>query len=251
MVKHFKHLVQNCMMNIDEMKCNVDHLLADRGLTTDYQDQTVRLLLYHLYVAMDIYRYMTFTEKNKAGFWYRTFKSSYRLTGFLKERKRKRDKEKSPLHPSYKERETEVKEKEEKQTEQNTATGDAVLEGFRKECLRHVGQYGQELVEDFYYHWKQVDKKTGKRLFEGKRCFDIDSQLRAWSKSEYTLSKETAALRLERAKAKSTQKEPSPLCTAEREDANERLFRQIEENKKAAVSREEWLRMKETQKHNE
>ena len=142
------------MMNIDEMKCNVDHLLADRGLTTDYQDQTVRLLLYHLYVAMDIYRYMTFSEKNKAGFWYRTFKSSYRLTGFLKERKRKRDKEKSPLHPSYKERETEVKEKEEKQTEQNTATGDAVLEGFRKECLRHVGQYGQELVEDFYYHWK-------------------------------------------------------------------------------------------------
>ena len=178
------------MMNIDEMKCNVDHLLADRGLTTDYQDQTVRLLLYHLYVAMDIYRYMTFSEKNKAGFWYRTFKSSYQLTGFLKERKRKRDKEKS------------VKEKEEKQTEQNTATGDAVLEGFRKECLRHVGQYGQELVEDFYYHWKQVDKKTGKRLFEGKRCFDIDSQLRAWSKSEYTLSKETAALRLERAKGK-------------------------------------------------
>ena len=31
------------MMNIDEMKCNVDHLLADRGLTTDYQDQTVEL----------------------------------------------------------------------------------------------------------------------------------------------------------------------------------------------------------------
>ena len=45
-----------------------------------------------------------------------------------------------------------------------------------------------------------------------------------------------------------TQKEPSPLCTAEREDANERLFRQIEENKKAAVSREEWLRMKELHK---
>ena len=144
-------------------------------MNIDYKEPSVRLLLYHLYVAMDIYRYMTSSEKNKAGFWYRTFRNSYRLTGFLKERKRKRDKEKSPLHPSYKERETEVKEKEEKQTEQNTATGDAVLEGFRKECLRHVGQYGQELVEDFYYHWKQVDKKTGKRLFEGKRCFDIDS----------------------------------------------------------------------------
>ena len=91
-------------MNIDEMKRSIGHLLDDRGLTTDYKEPSVRLLLYHLYVAMDIYRYMTSSEKNKAGFWYRTFKNSYRLTGFLKERKRKRDKEKSPLHPSYKER---------------------------------------------------------------------------------------------------------------------------------------------------
>ena len=237
-------------MNFEEIKCNVDHVLSDRGLTVDYKEQAVRQLLYHLYIAIDIYRYMTFSEKNKAGFWYRTFKSSYRLTGFLKERKRKRDKEKSPLHPSYKERETEVKEKDEKQTEQNTATGDAVLEGFRKECLRHVGQYGQELVEDFYYHWKQVDKKTGKRLFEGKRCFDIDSQLRAWSKSEYTLSKETAALRLERAKGKDSGKQQAAstadqqAIAAKREADNEKLEREIAERKQGAVSYEEWLKMK-------
>ena len=53
------------MMNIEEMKCNVDHLLADRGLTTDYQDQTVRLLLYHLYVAMDIYHWLLKRAKKK------------------------------------------------------------------------------------------------------------------------------------------------------------------------------------------
>ena len=86
-------------MNIDEMKRSIGHLLDDRGLTTDYKEPSVRLLLYHLYVAMDIYRYMTSLEKNKAGFWYRTFRNSYRLTGFLKERKRKRDKEKSPPAP--------------------------------------------------------------------------------------------------------------------------------------------------------
>ena len=229
------------MIKIDEIKSNVSLLLDDRGLTTSRKEPMVRQLLYHLYVAMDIYRYMTVAERNKAGFWYRAFKGSYRLAGFLKERKRNREKEKSPLHPSYKEKETEVKEKEEKQTEQNTATGDAVLEGFRKECLRHVGQYGQELVEDFYYHWKQVDKKTGKRLFEGKRCFDIDSQLRAWSKSEYTLSKETAALRLAKAKGKQ-QKEPE--LTAEREDNNARLEQEIAERKASAVSYEEWLKMK-------
>ena len=141
-----------------------------------------------------------------------------------------------------------MKEKDEKQTEQNTATGDAVLEGFRKECLRHVGQYGQELVDDFYYHWKQVDKKTGKRLFERKRCFDIDSQLRAWSKSEYTLSKETAALRLERAKGKN--KQPVATTTdqqaiaAKRAEDNARLEQEIKERKASAVSYEEYLKMK-------
>ena len=234
MVKHLECLARNCMMNIDEMKCNVDHLLADRGLTTDYQDQTVRLLLYHLYVAMDIYRYMTFSEKNKAGFWYRTFKSSYRLTGFLKERKRKRDKEKSPLHPSYKERETEVKEKDEKQTEQNTATGDAVLEGFRKECLRHVGQYGQELVEDFYYHWKQMEDPWNLKL-----------RLRAWSKKSFQLNDKAAALRLEREKKKTAKQTANTAeqqaIAAKREQDNAKLEQEMEQSKQNQMLTDEYL----------
>ena len=233
------------MMNIDEMKCNVDHLLADRGLTTDYQDQTVRLLLYHLYVAMDIYRYMTFSEKNKAGFWYRTFKSSYRLTGFLKERKRKRDKEKSPLHPSYKERETEVKEKAQKMC---VCAVDA-KEAFHQECLKYVGQYDTKKLTNFYLYWSEEDGK-GRMRFQNERFWNTKNRLDLWTSNQYSSAITAADIRLERTKAKSTQKE-SPLCTAEREDANERLFRQIEENKKTAVSREEWLRMKETQKHNE
>ena len=77
------------MIKIDEIKSNVSLLLDDRGLTTSRKEPMVRQLLYHLYVAMDIYRYMTVAERNKAGFWYRAFKGSYRLAGFLKERKRK------------------------------------------------------------------------------------------------------------------------------------------------------------------
>ena len=99
-------------MNLEEIKCNIDHLLADRGLTTEYKEQAVRLLLYHLYIAIDIYRYMSFSEKNIAGYWYRTFKSTYSMTGFLKERKRNREKEKFPPHHLNKEKETEVKGKE-------------------------------------------------------------------------------------------------------------------------------------------
>ena len=101
------------MTNIEETKNKVDHLLSDRGLVEEYKEQAVRLLLFHLFVAIDIYRYMTFAEKNKAGYRFRVFKGSFSLTGFLKERKRKREKKKSPLHPSYKETESEYKEKDE------------------------------------------------------------------------------------------------------------------------------------------
>ena len=249
------------MMNIDEMKCNVDHLLADRGLTTDYQDQTVRLLLYHLYVAMDIYRYMTFSEKNKAGFWYRTFKSSYRLTGFLKERKRRREKEKSPLHPSYK-KESGVEEKAQNTLPPLSKNMETVGKGNLKErqqafwaelepyCSDRGGKYKRKTVLKFFYYWAQEVKKTGTMRWENETAWTTEYALAGWSKKPFETYDEAAELRLERTKAKSTQKE-SPLCTAEREDANERLFRQIAENKKTAVSREEWLRMKETQKHNE
>ena len=78
------------MTNIDETMNKIDSLLTDRGLTIEYKEQAVRHLLYHLYIALDIYRYMTYSEKNKAGYWYRMFRSSFSLTGFLKERKRKR-----------------------------------------------------------------------------------------------------------------------------------------------------------------
>ena len=53
-------------MNIAETKNKVDSVLADRGLVREYKEQAVRLLLYHLYIAIDIYRFMTFAEKAKA-----------------------------------------------------------------------------------------------------------------------------------------------------------------------------------------
>ena len=88
------------MMNMEEIQNKVDILLGDKGLTKDGEEQAVRQLLFHLYTAIDTYRYMTFSEKNKAGFWYRTFKSSYRLTGFLKERKAKKKKRQRKIPPA-------------------------------------------------------------------------------------------------------------------------------------------------------
>ena len=96
--------------------------------------------MHHLYSAVAMYEQMSAEDKVIIADTQKKLRYFFDSKCDLKERKRKREKKNSPLHPSYKEKETEVKEKDEKQTEQNTATGDAVLEGFRKECLRHVGQ---------------------------------------------------------------------------------------------------------------
>ena len=220
----------------------------------------MRQLLFHLYTAIDTYRYMTQAEKDAAGRWYRTFKTSFTLRNFLKERKRHRERKNPPCTPLIR--------KDSLEKAQNTLPPlsknmETVGKGNLKErqrafwaelepyCSDRGGNYKRKTVLKFFYHWAQEVKKTGTMRWENETAWTTEYALAGWSKKPFETYDEAAELRLERTKAKSTQKEPSPLCTAEREDANERLFRQIEENKKAAVSREEWLRMKETQKHNE
>ena len=124
---------------------------------------------------------------------------------------------------------------------------------FWDACLKFEPEYDRQLLLKFYCYWAEEVNGTGLMLWETKKSWSMKLRLKAWSKKSFEFDDKAAALRLERAKAKSTQKdcnatlarrEPSLLCTAEREEANERLFRQIEENKKGAVSREEWLKMK-------
>jgi hypothetical protein len=202
---------------------------------------------------------MTQAEKDAAGRWYRTFKTSFTLRNFLKERKRHRERKNPPCTPLIRKDSLEKAQKTLPPLSKNMET---VGKGNLKErqrafwaelepyCSDRGGNYKRKTVLKFFYHWAQEVKKTGTMRWENETAWTTEYALAGWSKKPFETYDEAAELRLERTKAKSTQKE-SPLCTAEREDANERLFRQIEENKKAAVSREEWLRMKETQKHNE
>ena len=244
------------MMNLEEIKCNIDHLLADRGLTTEYKEQAVRLLLYHLYVAIDIYRYMSFSEKNKAGYWYRTFKSTYSMTGFLKERKRNREKENFPPHPLNKEKETEVKEKEQKTNERAESGVSSSLEerreAFRQECLKFCEKYDNEQVADFYHYWAEESMKTGKMLFEMEKSWNTAFRLARWSNNQYSSATTAAALRLEREKKKTATQTANTAeqqaIAAKREQDNAKLEQEIEERKAGAVSHEEYLRMKSTQK---
>jgi hypothetical protein len=114
---------------------------------------------------------------------------------------------------------------------------------FWAELEQYIGKYNRQMVLKFYYYWAEEMKGVNQMRWEIQKSWNTSYRLAAWSKRSYNKDDEAAALRLERTKAKSAPKQPA-VDTAEREDANERLFRQIEENKKGAVSREEWLKMK-------
>ena len=239
------------MMKTEEIVNNVDSLLTDRGLVKEYKEQAVRLLLYHLYVAIDIYRYMTVAERNKAGYWYRIFKGSYTLRNFLKERKRKRDKEKSPLHPSYK-KESGVKDKA-----QNPSLSPAHVkrtlqvrqEEFWNELLTFEGTYDLRMLRSFYYYW--AEKVTGRRKMrlELETSWDTQFRLAAWSKRSFNKNDEAAAIRLERAKNGGKAKRVADdaeqqAIAAKRAEDNAKLEQEIKARKEGAVSYEEFVRQK-------
>lgn len=217
----------------------VDRQLVDAGMKSDHEEQAIRQMFFHLFCAIRYYRDMTYAEKNKAGFLYRTkFKNTYSLTGFFKERKRKRDKKSSPLHPSYKE-ESGVKDKAQK------IIYIAGREAFHQECLGYVDKYDEQRLADFYNYWSEVNEQTGKMRFEEQRYWNTERRLKRWMNTSYSADNSAAALRLKR-----TQKKQAPSSTAEQQAAakraedNARLEQEIEERKAGAVSYEEYLKMK-------
>ena len=236
------------MMNIDEMKNDIVRQLENNGLKKSDREQHIKLLLTHAYMAVRMYWAMSPEDRFLASQWHKKFRKSFSLTKFLRERQRSSRKKSSPPAPPYLDKEVQDK-------DENFSLSPARVKKtlqvrqqmFWNELLQHEGKYDRQMLLAFYYYW--AEKVTGRRKMkmEVETSWDTEYRLAAWSKRSFNKNDEAAALRLERTKAKSTQKKPSPLCTAEREDANERLFRQIEENKKTAVSREEWLRMKSTQ----
>ena len=235
------------MMKIEEITNKVDILLTDKGLSKDCGEQPARQLLLHLYTAIDIYRYMTQTEKDEAGRWYRVFKTSFSLRNFLKERKRHRERKNPPCTPLIRK---DLLEKGSKMclcVERDGEAFDERKKKFWAELEQYIGKYNRQMVLKFFYYWAEEMKGVNQMRWEIQKSWNTSYRLAAWSKRSYNKDDEAAALRLERTKAKSAPKQPA-VDTAEREDANERLFRQIEENKKGAVSREEWLKMRSKQK---
>ena len=234
------------MMQIETNEQTVDRQLVDAGIGSDAEEQAVRPMFFHLFCAIRYYRDMTYAEKNKAGFLYRTkFKNVYSLTGFFKERKRKRDKKGSPLHPSYKE-ESGVVGKDYKlhiQQGDDASLFEIRQKAFWDACLKFEPEYDRQLLLKFFCYWAEQVNGTELMLWETKKSWNMRLRLKAWSKKSYQLDDKAAALRLERAKGKATAKQVT-ADAAEREDANARLEQEIAERKAGAVSYEEWLKMK-------
>lgn len=153
------------------------------------------------------------------------------LAAFLKERKKRGEKKKSPRTPLIKEKKPEKIEKEKRES----AAG--AREAFRKECLGYIGQYDEQQVADFYHYWSEASKR-GTMRFERQKYWDTEKRLKRWVKTSYNVDNTAAALRLERLKKK------EPERTTEREDENARLEQEIAERKRNAVSYEEYLKMK-------
>ena len=244
------------MMQIEINEQTVDRQLVDAGIGKDYEEQAVRPMFYHLFCAIRYYRDMTYAEKVKAGFLYRTkFKNVYSLTGFFKERKRKRDKKSSPLHPSYKE-ESGVLGKDYKLHIQQG--GDASLFEIRQKafwdaCLKFEPEYDRQLLLKFYCYWAEQVNGTELMLWETKKSWNMRLRLKAWSKKSYQLDDKAAALRLERAKGRKSAKaavstQEQQAIASKRADDNDQLEREIAERKAGAVSYEEYLRQKDSKK---
>ena len=233
-------------MQIEMNEQTVDRQLVEAGIGCDAEEQAVRPMFFHLFCAIRYYRDMTYAEKNKAGFLYRTkFKNVYSLTGFFKERKRKRDKKGSPLHPSYKEESGVVGKDYKLHIQQGDAASlfEIRQKAFWDACLKFEPEYDRQLLLKFFCYWAEQVNGTELMLWETKKSWNMRLRLKAWSKKSYQLDDKAAALRLERAKGKATAKQVT-ADVAEREDANARLEQEIAERKAGAVSYEEWLKMK-------
>ena len=252
-------------MQIEIIEQFVDRKLVDVGIKSDFEEQAVRLLLFHLCIAIDIYRHMTQAERNKSGYWYREeLKNSFSLTGFLKERKRKRDKKKSPLHPSYKE-ESGVKEKAQSSlpplSKKEFKESDKKESGFKERqqafwaelepyCKDCGGKYDRQMVLKFFYYWAQEVKKTGTMRWENETAWTTEFALAGWSKKPFETYAQAANIRLERTKGKKSAKaalntEEQQAVAAKRAEDNEKLEREIAERKAGAVPYEEYIRQKE------
>jgi len=219
-------------MEIETIERYVDEALEVKGLVKGGDEQRIRLLLTHLYTAVLMYRMMNDDDKTLAILWNKEFKDFFSLKKFLKERKRKTDKEKEKKNTHIKGKvasKIEIRQK-----------------AFWDELLQYEDRYGRDMLSKFYLVWAEDVKNTGMMRWELEKSWNIKYRLAAFPKKSYQLLDEAARLRLERAKG--TTKKPAAdsaeqrAAAAEREEADARREAELAESRKNSISLEEYAK---------
>ena len=233
------------MMQIEVIERYVDQVLEVNGFCRG-DKELLRQLLHRLYTAATMFHLMTEEQRALIGRIQSQLSPFFVTKCNLKEGKRKGRKRKLPPTPPIKVKEGMVK-------DEKILFIAARRESFRQECLKYVDRFDNQRLADFFNYWSEEDTKTGKMRFEKQRFWNIERRLKRWMNISYSVDNTAAALRLEKAK-KGKKKEVDTArqqqAAAERSDANDRLFQAIEENKRNAVSHDEWLALKNSRDEN-
>ena len=235
------------ILDVKQIDNYVDSLLEYNGLRRDTKQQRVRLLLRHLYTAATMFGQMSDEEKLMIAAMQKKLGKIFSPTKIcLKERKRRKDKEKIPPHPFRKEKESKEK-------------ADKILyiaerrEAFHQVCLGYVGKYDVKRLADFYRYWSEENPRTGKMRFEGKRYWNLDSRLERWMNTSYCSDNTAAEIRLDRTRKRqakeSTDSEQQQAIAkqqqaiaAEREAENQQRELALEQSRQNSISLEEYAK---------
>ena len=235
------------ILDVKQIDNYVDGLLECNGLRRETKEQRVRLLLRYLYTAATMFGQMSDEEKLMIAAMQKKLGKIFSPTKIcLKERKRRKDKEKIPPHPFRKEKESKEK-------------ADKIIyiaerrEAFHQECLGYVGKYDVKRLADFYRYWSEENPRTGKMKFEGKRYWNLDSRLERWMNTSYCSDNTAAEIRLDRTRKRQIKESAASnqqlaiakqqqAIAAEREAENQQREQALEQSRQSSISLEEYAK---------
>ena len=235
------------MIDQDVIERYVDQMLEVVGIPKGTEGQ-LRLLLSHLYTAVSMFQLMDADGKERVSGFMKILNYNFGAKLVLKERKRKKEKENIPPTPPIKEKEN--KEKDEKNHTHAERNFSAALDerkmAFLLDCEQYINRYGKQDIDDFFNYWSEEDSPHGKMRFEKERTWNTGKRLYKWANSEVSCNTKVARFRLAKTKQGRTPQSTAADQAAAKEREALEAKREIEreENKKKAITFEEYLARK-------
>ena len=224
-------------MEMKKIEEYVNCLLESWAVYNSGEEFVVWQTLHDLLMAVSRYELMSDMHKEMTTQLCKKLQHHFKTKFVLRERKETRKKKNFPPYPLLKEK---IKKETEEKDIYIVCDADSGfdedllkrLKVFEVECGKYVGEYGQDMIDDFVRYWTLPNQTTGRMRFEEERYWQLSSKLKSWQKNSNTVNDKVAAMSL----TKKQQKQ---------QKASDRLWQQYADMKKGAVSHEEWLRMKE------